>query len=202
MDHLTYACTLARTDLTVALEFGVGGGDSIRRLRANLPPFVEVHGFDSFEGLPEDWRIRVGDRAGALVGPCAQGFFSTGAVVPNVDDVVFHVGWFADTLPAYLADRDHRRPISLIHVDCDLYSSTRTVLRLLNPLVVAGTVIVFDEWEYHTEDGVVRNDHERAAFLDWTKDFDRYYDLIPYDGGPEADRSPYAVERRIVRITR
>lgn len=42
-----------------------------------------------------------------------------------------------------------------MHIDCDLYSSTRTILALLAPRIVAGTIILFDEyfnypnWEQH-----------------------------------------------------
>jgi hypothetical protein len=46
-----------------------------------------------------------------------------------------------------------------------LYSSTRTVLAALEPRIVAGTVIVFDEF-WITE-------HERAAFEDFLLEYDR-----------------------------
>ena len=51
--------------------------------------------------------------------------------------------------------KQHRGPISLLHVDCDLYSSTKTIFDRLNDWIVPGTIIVFDEyfnysgWELH-----------------------------------------------------
>ena len=38
------------------------------------------------------------------------------------------------------------QPIALLHVDCDLYSSTVTVLNTLKDNIVPGTVIIFDEF--------------------------------------------------------
>jgi hypothetical protein len=36
--------------------------------------------------------------------------------------------------------------VAFVHVDADLYSSARTVLTLVGPRLVAGTVVVFDEY--------------------------------------------------------
>lgn len=118
------------------LEFGVGGGESIRQIAALAAPGGRiVHGFDSFEGLPEDWPGRHEER----------GHYSTGGIPPKVPaNVRLHPGSFAATLPAFLAGAGE--PAAFIHIDCDLYSSTCTVLAALAPRIVAGTVILFDEY--------------------------------------------------------
>jgi hypothetical protein len=188
MHHITYACMMSAHGLTHALEFGVAGGDSIRRMRAALPRAVEVHGFDTFTGLPEDWR----DANGELIGVCERGFFSTNGVVPDIPGVTFHVGLFADTIPAYRPDAHF---IGVLHVDCDLYSSTVTVLHGLNDFIVPGTLIVFDEWCY--DHNPRNNDHEQRAFLEWAWAFGRQYELVSFASG-----ELYADERQIVRITR
>jgi hypothetical protein len=123
------------------LEFGVATGGTIRHL-AKLFPSRTIYGFDSFDGLPEAW----GDyRAGHFA--CA---------VPDVpSNVDLVVGLFAETLPAFLASHPGRA--ALVHLDCDLYSSTRTVLDLLSPRIVSGTVIVLDEYW-------IVEQHERRAF--------------------------------------
>jgi Macrocin-O-methyltransferase (TylF) len=59
---------------------------------------------------------------------------------PNVEVIV---GLFADALPPFLAQ--HEGNAALIHIDCDLYSSTNTVLELLAPRITAGTMIALDE---------------------------------------------------------
>jgi hypothetical protein len=46
-------------------------------------------------------------------------------------------------------------PIAFMHVDCDLYSSTKTIFEFLGDAIGPGTVILFDEyfnypnWEQH-----------------------------------------------------
>jgi hypothetical protein len=111
-------------------EFGVATGASLRRLRKVLPPDVWLYGFDSFEGLPEPWRSY------------PAGSFRTYYRVdlPNTELVV---GLFEDTVPAFAAV--HPEPAALLHVDCDLYSSTRAVLLGLWQNIQTGTVIIFDE---------------------------------------------------------
>lgn len=92
-----------------------------------------VHGFDSFEGLPEAWHNE------------ARGSYSTRGVLPQVPaNVILHPGWFEHTLPEFLGK--HEGPARLINIDCDMYSSTRTVLQHLAPRIVPGTVLVFDEY--------------------------------------------------------
>jgi hypothetical protein len=41
--------------------------------------------------------------------------------------------------------------IGFLHVDCDLYSSTKIVFDLLEPRLAAGAVIVFDEYFNYPE---------------------------------------------------
>lgn len=113
------------------LEFGVRFGTSIRQL-ASLSD-QEIHGFDSFEGLPEAW-----DDA-------AAGEYSTGGVMPDVPERVhLHAGWFEDSLPPFIAV--HPEPVRLMNIDCDLYSSTKTVLDAFRDQIVPGTVLIFDEY--------------------------------------------------------
>ena len=54
-------------------------------------------------------------------------------------NVRLYRGWFEDTLPAFC--EQHPGPIAFLHLDADLYSSTRTVFDLLGDGIVPGTVI-------------------------------------------------------------
>jgi hypothetical protein len=76
--------------------------------------------------------------------------------VPSNVELV--VGLFAETLPAFLAA--HPEDVALLHIDCDLYASTRTILEQLSQRIVPGTVIGMDEFYIVT-------DHEQRAFRDW-----------------------------------
>ena len=129
----------------VALEFGVGKGLSLAMIAEHMP----TCGFDSFQGLPEDWRPGF-----------PKGSFATDP--PTVPYAQIFVGLFADTLPTFgFAALD----IGLVHIDCDLYSSTKTVLENVGPHLNDGAYIVFDEW--HGYPGC--QDHEQRAWHEYAE---------------------------------
>lgn len=179
-----------RTNITIAaaleltnpeyphiLEFGVFKGRSLQIIRDLVTDKRQIFGFDSFEGLPEDWDGT--ERK--------QGFFSVNGQPPNIFNVDFFVGWFEDTIPKYL---DIAKPISLLHIDCDLYSSTNTVLFSLNNFIVNGTIIVFDEWYYNHKNFPENRQHEQKSFYEWVTAKKREYEILPH----------LEKERRIVKI--
>lgn len=140
-DLLSFALGAAAKD-GLALEFGVADGSSLRHL--TVTSGRQFHGFDSFEGLPEAWSGTF-ERAGK---------FSRQGALPQVPaNVTLHKGWFDKTLPEFL--RGQTGPVAFLHVDCDLYSSTKTVFDQLASRLGPGAVIVFDEyfnypnWERH-----------------------------------------------------
>jgi predicted O-methyltransferase YrrM len=140
-DLLTHGLALAPSTGSV-LEFGVGKGVSINVLaRATARP---VHGFDSFDGLPENWTGTAERR----------GKFSTGGKLPKVPpNVTLHRGLFDATLAEFLGHGTE--PIAFLHVDCDLYSSTKAIFERVAARLMPGTIIVFDEyfnypnWQQH-----------------------------------------------------
>lgn len=115
----------------LVLEFGVRNGNSIRKIAALAEQ--EVHGFDSFEGLPEAWHHE------------PKGSYTTEGKIPEVPkNVKLHIGWFDKTLPDFL--QQYPEPLRFMNIDCDIYSSTKTVLDSLAPRIIAGSVILFDEY--------------------------------------------------------
>ena len=125
------------------LECGVADGASLRHVAKATTR--TLHGFDSFEGLPENW-------AGTFE---RKGKFGRGGALPEVPaNVALHKGWFEQTLPAFIA-ANPGQAVAFLHIDCDIYSSTVTVFREVGSRLQPGTVIVFDEyfnypnWERH-----------------------------------------------------
>jgi len=114
------------------LEFGVATGRTLNQF-AHWLPHKTIYGFDGFDGLPEDWTSRM-----------RKGFFARDSLPTVKKNCHLVVGWFDQTLPGFV--KKHRDPLALLHVDCDLYSSTVTVLDCLKDQIVPGTVIVFDEY--------------------------------------------------------
>lgn len=135
------------------IEFGVFDGYSFKWWLANCPnPDNKFFGFDTFEGLPENW-----------------GTFNKGdmyANIPVVNDsrAEFIKGLFQDTVPNFLSTAkfktDKRK---IIHLDADLFSSTLFALTSLGPYLKKGDILFFDEFN-------VPN-HEFFAFKIFSESF-------------------------------
>lgn len=148
IELLTYAAGLA-ADTGLVLEFGVAQGGTITHLAKLFDP-RPVYGFDSFQGLPEPW---CGLPVGAFAGEPLW--------VPH--NVRLVRGGFDDTLDDFLELLPD--PAAFVHIDCDLYSSTKTVLDKLERRIIPGTVIVFDE--FHNYPGW--QEHECRAFMEFRR---------------------------------
>ena len=145
------------------LEFGVQNGKSINLLAKYVKDII--HGFDSFEGLPEPW-----------FDDFEKGVFSTNKKIPDVaENVQIHVGWFNETLPKFKSTYDGK--IAFMNIDCDLYSSTKFVFDTLRDRIVEGTVIVFDE--YFNYPGW--KNHEFRAFQEFILISGFSYEYLGYD---------------------
>ena len=113
-------------------EFGVSRGGSIRYIAKHFKNRT-IHGFDSFEGIPEAW---AGNDEGA---------FSTHGKFPKVpSNVKFWPGWFEDSIPKWR--EKYNDQLAYVHIDCDLYSSTKTIFDGIGDLMGSGTVILFDDY--------------------------------------------------------
>ena len=98
----------------LCLEFGVFEGNSINFFSNNLRDRT-WYGFDSFEGLPEKWTDDYG-----------KGAFTQYGHLPSVHKNIELVkGWFSETLPDFI--KKHNKSVSFIHMDADLYSSTKCI---------------------------------------------------------------------------
>jgi Macrocin-O-methyltransferase (TylF) len=113
------------------LEFGVYQGSSLQ-LFAERFPTRRIYGFDSFEGLPEDWANR------------PKGTFKTPVPELNAPNVTLVKGLFDATVPQFLAEWSGRAAI--VHVDCTLYASTMACLPPVLPRCQKGTILIFDEY--------------------------------------------------------
>lgn len=137
------------------LEFGCYKGSSLalmakaaRQIRPASS--TSVVGFDSFRGIPEawipGWEARALDLDGVLPSTIRQ-------LLQRDPTVQVIPGWFNETLEPYLTSMrkdstaDILFPASLLHIDCDVYTSTRDVLWTLQSFgaIDEGTVVVFDE---------------------------------------------------------
>ncbi|MDB0053305.1 class I SAM-dependent methyltransferase [Alphaproteobacteria bacterium] len=107
---------------------------------------MEFYAFDSFEGLPE-------------VVKKDDGFFKTSSFYTNMPDFLRLLkknsglelpksncikGYYKESLTSKLLSKLPKAGV--VHIDVDLYSSTVEVLKFIKPLLVCGTVLIFDDW--------------------------------------------------------
>ena len=136
--HL-YKCIPCATLPGHVMEFGVYQGKTMFTI-ANHFRDQTCWGFDSFVGLPEAWYTTNPDVPSH---PAGHFDLSQSDLPIYRHNVKLVKGWFNESIPPWLVQ--HPGDIRFLHVDCDLYSSTKTVLDLLNDRIKPGTVIVFDE---------------------------------------------------------
>jgi hypothetical protein len=124
-------------------EFGVWKASSINFFSSKCPQ-AKFYGFDSFEGLPEKWRPGFD-----------KGEFSLNGELPFVNENVSLIrGWFKNSLPNFLKEVPIK-PDLFLHIDCDLYSSTKDIFNVLGNKFKGPVYILFDEyfnypfWEHH-----------------------------------------------------
>ena len=147
----------------LVVEFGVAKGASLRNLASQTAR--QVHGFDSFGGLPEAWS-GTKEQAGA---------FTQKGKLPKVPpNAVLHPGWFDQTLPPFLAS--HEGDAAFIHVDCDIYTSTVIIFSALRDRIIPGTVVLFDE--YFNYPGW--RAHEYKAFQEFIRQVGLTYEYIGF----------------------
>lgn len=152
------------------LEFGVSTGQTTKKYVEYMPETDKpLYGFDSFEGIPENW---AGHHKGA---------FTTHGKIPQIDNAQMIVGWFDDTLPKFIETKE--KQIAVLIIDCDVYSSTKTIFDNCKNLIVPGTVIIFDE-VYNYSDYI---NHEYKAFMEFVKEKNVEFEWIAHvENGEQA----------------
>ncbi|WP_273727392.1 class I SAM-dependent methyltransferase [Brucella gallinifaecis] len=146
-----------------ALEFGVYNGYTLGHM-AEHQPDRQFYGFDSFYGLPEEW-------AGYL-----EFDFNRDGVPPDMPkNVELIVGTFDQTLPLF---SKRELDIAFIHIDCDIYSSTKCIFDNIGHKLKSGCVLVFDEYFNY----VGFEEHERKAFNEFLAASGRTIQWFSYSG--------------------
>ena len=145
IDEFEYCLPLCKDDGWF-LEFGVFEGKTIN-ICADMRKDVHFYGFDSFEGLPEEWLILdPNDPRIKKSKIIPKGHFAVNQLPEVRDNVSLVKGFFDSSLIPWRDDNMKKGDtISWLHMDADLYSSTIFVLEALNEYIVPGTIIRFDE---------------------------------------------------------
>jgi hypothetical protein len=168
LTHVFEIMQLQHKPNTLWLEFGVDTGTTINYISRFT--YGTVYGFDSFEGLPETWRPGY-----------EKGVFNRNGVLPPVrSNVKLIKGWFNETLLPFIQSQNKK--VSFLHLDADLYSSTKYILEVLKPYLDTDCVVVFDELvNYPGFDGETG---ELRAFYEFIQENNVNYEWIGMNGTP------------------
>ncbi len=165
-------------------EFGVGWGATLLNYWNALRAFCrdrnrdiydfQIFLFDSFEGLPqkEDFRDNHPDwkkgKFGYGLGNIRR-LLARQRIDLSRGNIHFITGFYQDSLTAKLRSELANRPPSIINIDVDYYSSTKTILEWLRPMMEkAGkeVLLYFDDlWAF----GGDPNLGELAAILEFNR---------------------------------
>ena len=147
-------------------EFGVKDGLTLKALSQKKALKNKIiYGFDSFEGLPDHW---LGTRV-------KKGRLTRNGEIPKLPKNVEAVkGLFAESLPEFLSDK--KEPFAFIHVDCDIYQSTKDIFDNIANFVTKGTVIIFDEYFNYPN----WQEHEFKAFAEFVQRNNLDYKYLAY----------------------
>ncbi len=132
-------------------EFGLWKGKTFlyahRMRRFNGFTDMKLRGFDSFEGLPahEDTADNIW-KEGQFT--CGEDDFRKIMQKNGVrkDSYELVKGFYSESLTPKLVDGLKGVKAAIIYIDCDLYESTRDVLKFVEKFLVNGTIVCFDDF--------------------------------------------------------
>ena len=171
---MRYACEQICLDGIIA-EMGVCTGRTINFIAA-LNPRSTVYGFDSFEGLPNDW-----NRNDVPLPKGVFGLHDPETPPPVLANVCLIKGMFSETLPIFSQDILKDQPIAFMHIDCDLYQSAMDVFNSLGHRLVPGSILLFDEFYNFPK----WDEHEIKALYDFLADSDKQVKYLAYNRNGE-----------------
>lgn len=165
--------TLRYCFVDVIDRFGFTMSETEKHETISILEQMRFFAFDSFAGLP------------SVANTEAFGFFKEGQFMAGLTEFKANValgkvpfersvivpGWYSDSLTSATCHEHGLAKAAVVHIDCDLYESTRLVLKFVTPLLVDGTVLIFDDW-FHFNGHPLRG--EQRAFNEWAKTLENW----------------------------
>ena len=136
--------------ITDIYEFGIYNGNSLCKISSylkNNPDLIgikpRIFAYDSFEGLPKEDGVFEKFKEGNYK---SENSPEDIRVLVNYDNLSVYKTWFSDLKKSMV--NKSGKPAILIHIDCDLYTSTVDALTFMinNNLVSTNTLIAYDEF--------------------------------------------------------
>ncbi len=173
----------------VIMQFGVHWGRdlvSLINFRGMYEPSKytrKIIGFDTFEGLPElhEKDGNIGSKGDFSVTEDYIKYLEELLLYHESECYLSHIKKFElvkgdvrETLPIYL-EKNRETIIALAYLDLDLYDPTKKVLEIIEPYLIKGSIIAFDELNFKAFPG------ESIAFRE---SFSKKYKLHTFNIDP------------------
>ncbi len=156
------------------LEFGVFNGNSIGSMyhalyRNDYFSKVRLFGFDAFEGLPAGCEDEDD-------GVWKKGFYACDLNMTeeclrrrnvNVASINWIKGWYDQTVNIKMFEQHQIKNISIAFIDCDTYSSSKTVLDTLAKTINKPLIICLDDWKLNDLD--IKGQGEYKSFNEFVE---------------------------------
>ncbi len=156
-------------------EFGCCGANTFRISLNTIGMYGKPHNihhfyaFDSFEGMPEPKGI---DKSlmweKGICNISEKKFLKL--VQKDQHRVTTIKGFYENSLKNFQFPNNTK--IAMAYIDCDYYSSTKTVLRFLEKNLSHGMILAFDDWDCYFGDN---KRGQRFAFAEWSKKLKKKY---------------------------
>lgn len=139
------------------LEFGVFNGSSMSSIYLTAKELdfkMRFFGFDAFKGLPKESE-KEDDNV------WKEGFYSCSFEKMtqclkkrgiNPKEINWVKGWYKDTLNDRTVNKFKINNPGIIFIDCDTYSSSKSVLDFIGPMIKNETILCFDDWKLNDLD--------------------------------------------------
>ncbi len=154
-------------------EFGVASGHSINHF-AKIKKNSIIYGFDSFSGLTEDW---TGTHA-------PKNYFSRASIPKVKKNVKLIISTFDRLDAATINEIMSPKKNLFLHIDCDTYNATNSVLSLIAPFLKHGDVIIFDD--YIGYPGF--QNHQHKSWSNFSRQYSCLYEYIAFSNSEAAIR--------------
>lgn len=140
------------------LEFGVFNGSSMSSMYLTAKKLkldsMRLFGFDAFAGLPKGAEKE--DDGVWEKGFYACSFEKMQSCMKrkgiDSEDIIWVKGWYDKTLNKKTIEKFKINNIGIVFIDCDTYSSSKTVLDFLGPLLTKPAILCLDDWKLNDLD--------------------------------------------------
>jgi hypothetical protein len=168
-----YVLSLADERDFLFFEFGVASGHSINHI-AKIKRNSIIYGFDSFSGLAENW---TGTHA-------AKNYFARSSIPKVKKNVKLIISTFDKLETSTINEIVSLGKNLFVHIDCDTYNATNSVLSLLAPFLKHGDIIIFDDYigypgfQYH----------QHKSWSNFSRKYSCLYEYIAFSNSESAIR--------------